>query len=166
VVIVRCRLRSLLAACAFAGACAASVACNAITGTGKYDLVDCPSGTCGDGGNGSSPGQNGDAAGSSQGGDSAADAATTPIDCGPGLAPVTLTVTGAGGGSVSAKSGGNLTVAVGTTDTACLGALVELRTSGPTADWTGPGCKDGNTAQDRCEFGVPMQGIAVTAALR
>jgi hypothetical protein len=150
--------------------CAATFACNAITGTGKYDLVDCPSGSCGgDGGGGSSGstsgGPNGDGA-SSATADSGADTAAAPvITCGAGLGPVTLTVTG-NAGSVSAKTGGTLSVSSGNTDTGCLGGTVEMRTSGSVADWTGPSCKDGNRGQDRCEFDVPSQGLAVTAALR
>jgi hypothetical protein len=148
----------------------AGVACNAITDTGKYELVDCPSGSCADGG-GSTTGDGdvvgADATGSPGGGDGGADSATAPpITCGPGLAPVTLTVTGAGG-SVSSHSGGNLTVSAGSTESACLTVgTVELRTSGPTADWTGPSCKDGNNGSDRCEFELQTAGIAVTAALR
>jgi hypothetical protein len=159
--------RSLLAPAAIAFACAASFACNAITGTGKYDLVDCPSGSCGDGGSSgaTSGGPNGDGA-SSATADSGADTGAAPlVTCGAGLAPVTLTVTGSGG-SVSAKTGGSLSVSAGNTDTACLGGTVEMRTSGSVADWTGPSCKDGNNGQDRCEFDVPSQGITVTAALR
>ena len=166
----RRHLRSLLVASAIAGACAATAACNAITGTGKYDLVDCPSGACGDSGSGtSSGGPGGDAATSPTGdaGTGTDSAASVPVvDCGPGTAPVTLTVTGASG-SVSAKSGGSLSVSAGSTGAACLLTdTVELRTSGPTADWTGPSCKDGNNGADRCEFAVPTQGISVTAALR
>lgn len=158
---------ALLAVAAIAGA--ASAACNAITGTGKYDLVDCPSGACGDGGsNGIAPsGPGSDAASSPPTDDSGMDAATAPVvDCGPGTAPVTLTVMGAAG-SVSAKSGGSLSVSSGSTQTACLVTdTVEMRTSGPSADWTGPNCKDGNNGTDRCEFGVPAKGISITAALR
>jgi hypothetical protein len=170
-VTARSRLASLasrVAPAAIALACAASFACNAITGTGRYDLVDCPSGSCGDGGSSStatSGGPNGDAA-SSTSADSGADTGAGPvITCGAGLTPVTLTVTGSGG-SVSAKTGGTLSVSAGNTDSACMSGTVEMRTSGSSADWTGPSCKDGNNGQDRCEFAVPSQGISVTAALR
>jgi hypothetical protein len=142
------------------------LACNAITGTGKYDLVDCPSGACGDGGSGTGPGgSNGDAAASASG-DGGADSAVVPVlNCGQGQAPVTLTVTGTAG-SVSARSGGTLTVNAGSTQTACLVAdTTEFRTSGPVADWTGSSCKDGNTGRDRCEIDVPGKGVAITAAL-
>jgi hypothetical protein len=145
------------------------LACNAITGTGKYELVDCPSGSCGDGGSSGSSGSSGAGTdgGSPTGNDAGSDSATTPpLTCGGGQAPVTLTVTGSGG-SVSAKSGGNLTASAGTTESACLTiGTVELRTSGSTADWTGPSCKDGNSGSDRCEFQLEAAGIAVTAALR
>ena len=163
----RPRAPSHVVALAVASAIAIGVlACNAITGTGKYDLVDCPSGACADGGSsGTGPGgSNGDAAAAN--GDAAADSAVAPVvNCGPGLAPVTLIVTGTAG-SVSARSGGSLTVAAGSTQTACLVAdTTEFRTSGPTADWTGSSCKDGNTGRDRCEIDVPSKGVTLTAAL-
>lgn len=161
---------SLFVASAVSAAITAGVlACNAITGTGKYDLVDCPSGSCGDGGSGTAPdgsnGSNGDAAASAIG-DGGADSAVAPVlNCGPGQAPVTLTVSGTAG-SVSARSGGSLTVSAGNTQSACLVAdTTEFRTSGPVADWTGASCKDGNTGRDRCEIDVPGKGVALTAAL-
>jgi hypothetical protein len=154
-----------------AAAAVTLLACNAITGTGKYELVDCPSGSCGDGGGSSGASGSGGVPGtdgsSPTGADSGSDSATTPpITCGPGLAPVTLTVTGSGG-SVSAHSGGNLSASAGMTESACLTiGTVELRTSGSTADWTGPSCKDGNSGVDRCELQLQAAGVAVTAALR
>lgn len=160
------RLASLGLACACAVA-GSSIACNAITGTGKYDLVDCPSGFCGDSGSGATTSggpTNGDASSTTP--DAGTDTGAAPaITCGAGLAPVTLTVTGSGG-SVSVKTGGNLSVSAGNTDSACLSGTVEMRTSGAGADWTGPSCKDGNSGADRCEFQVPSQGLSVTAALR
>ena len=141
-------------------------ACNAITGTGKYDLVDCPSGACGDGGTGTGTGTSGSSGDAAASGDGGSDSAVAPVlNCPSGQALVTLTVTGTGG-SVSARSGGTLTVVAGTTQTACLVAdTTEFRTSGPVADWTGPSCKDGNTGRDRCEIDVPGKGVAITAAL-
>lgn len=142
------------------------LACNAITGVGKYDLVDCPSGACGDAGSGTGPsGSNGDGA-ASVSGDGGSDSAAAPVlNCPQGQAPVTLTVTGTAG-SVAARSGGSLTVSAGSTQTACLLAdTTEFRTSGPVADWIGPSCKDGNTGRDRCEIDVPGNGVAITAAL-
>jgi hypothetical protein len=158
---------SLLLASAIGAAIVAGVlACNAITGTGKYELVDCPSGTCSDAGSGTGPnGSNGDAEASASG-DGGGDSAVAPVlNCGPGQAPVTLTVSGTAG-SVSARSGGSLTVNAGATQSACLVAdTTEFRTSGPVADWTGASCKDGNTGRDRCEIDVPGKGVALTAAL-
>ncbi|MDB5215020.1 MAG: hypothetical protein JWO86_2947 [Myxococcaceae bacterium] len=166
----RRRLRSVFAACAIAivggCACVATFGCNAITGTGKYDLVDCPSGTCGDGGSGTNPtGQTGDGA-ASTGADSGTDSSSAPVvNCTNGQAPVTLVVTGSAG-SVSARSGGTLMVSAGSSQTACLVAdTTEFRTSGPVGDWTGSSCKDGNTGRDRCEIDIPSKGVTLTVAL-
>ncbi len=146
---------------------ATSVACNAITGTGRYDIVDCPNGACGDAAAGS-----GDGASVGDGGrgttDASADAndGATNVTCTGSTAPLTLTVTGTAG-SVSAKTGGTLTVASGETRTACLLAdTIELRTNGGIADWTGPSCKDGNVGRDRCELDLSPSGATVTVALR
>ena len=146
--------------------CAASSACNAITGTGKYELVDCPSGSCGDGGGGgATDGPSGSDVTSPVDGNQGADTSVAPLVCGAGRGAVTLTVTGSAG-SVTAQSGGSLSVSAGSTQSACLLAdTTVFRTNGPTATWTGPSCKDGNTGRDRCEFDVPTGGITVTAAL-
>ena len=157
---------SLFVLSAMAAITTAMLGCNAITGTGKYDLVDCPSGACGDGGSGAgASGSNGDAAASASG-DGGADSAVAPVlNCGPGQAPVTLIVSGTAG-SVSARSGGTLIANAGSTQSACLVAdTTEFRTSGPVADWTGSSCKDGNTGRDRCEIAVPAKGVTLTAAL-
>lgn len=153
--------RSLVGTLLLAGA----AACNAITGTGKYEVVDCPSGSCGDGGNpGTDAPTGGDAPIADAGSDVDARAEPFPT-CGAGRAPVRLIVTGAPGGSVSSNPGG-LSVATGSTQTACLDInTTVLRTSGPTATWTGARCKDGNSGRDRCEFDVEPGGMTLTAAL-
>jgi hypothetical protein len=145
-------------------------ACNAITGTGKYELVDCPSGACVD-----ASGANGEVGtdatvptDASTGGDT-----TAAADCGVGEGALTLTVSGKDAGVVYVKTGepDDLRVAVGETKTACLAAVngvLQLRTDDgtlnpPPANWTGPTCKDGNNAQDRCEFPFATTAVTVTA---
>ena len=142
---------------------AGAAACNAVTGTGKYEIVDCPEGSCVDsGGTPSRDAQSNDSATSDA---SDVDVAEPLPTCPDGRSPVRLTVTGTAGGSVSSNSGG-LQVAAGSTQTACLpNDTVELRTNGPGATWTGVSCKDGNSGRDRCEFSVRPGGMILTAAL-
>lgn len=151
----------LLVACALVGVVA--TACNAITDTGKYEVVDCPSGSCGDAGGAGTLDASAttDASAFDAG---AVDTGPPPLpDCGSGRAPLRLIVTGSGG-SVSSNPG-SLSVAAGSTDTACFSLdTIELRTSGPTATWSGTTCKDG-TRGDRCEMQVRAGGVTVTAAL-
>ena len=137
------------------------LACNAITGTGAYEIVDCPNDSCGDGG---APGA-GDAESETANADSAADSGAEPLPtCDTGRAPLRLTVTGANG-AVS-LNGGGLSATAGRTEAACLTTgKIDLRTNGPGADWTGVSCEDGNIGRDRCEFDLGSQGATVTAAL-
>lgn len=164
-----CAPRGAVICAAICAVLAATAACNAVTGTGKYDVVDCPSGACGDGGGGGggngSDGQVGAEASSGTDAGPTSDS-SAPNTCAAGRAPLTLTVTGSGGGSVSATNGGTLSVSAGSTDTACMIVdTVELRTNGPTATWTGASCKDGNSGRDRCEFDMRSGGRTMTAAL-
>ncbi len=158
VVIARQRLAALLAATSLASG--ASSACNAITDTGKYEVVDCPSGACLDGSRDGTPGGTDGASAT----DAGAEAEPPPLPaCDVGRAPLRLTVTGASG-SVSSNPGG-LSVAAGSTETACFAIdRVELRTDGASATWTGTSCKDGSRG-DRCELDLSAAGLTVTAAL-
>jgi hypothetical protein len=136
---------------ALAWMAASLVACNAITDTGKYQVVDCPSGSCGDGGgssgsSGTPPPPSTDSGG---GADTGADA--KPM-CAANQGRITLTVTGSSGRvdedrgqfSVSATPSGNTQVECAQPD----GAQLRLRTSGGSASWTGVSC--GTT--DDCQF--------------
>jgi hypothetical protein len=152
-------IRRRLALLAFA--VSAAMACNAITGTGKYEIVDCPSGSCGDGG----PSGDGQSADDDDGAaDAAVDTGDVPLpSCPSGRAPLRLTVTGTGG-SVEPNSGG-LIVTAGSSQDACLSIdTVDLRATA-NATWTGPSCKDGNAGRDRCVFDLGAAGLKVVAAL-
>ena len=143
-------------------------ACNAVTGTGHYEIVDCPSGACGDGGSATisdaapadSAPFDGGATGDGEGG-------VQPLPtCGAGLAPVRLIVTGMSGGSVFSNPNG-LDVTAGSTQAACFVIdTIDLRTNGPLATWTGGSCKDGNDGRGRCVLDVASSGLTVSAALQ
>jgi hypothetical protein len=146
-------------------AIALAIGCNAITGTDKYDVVDCPAGNCAslaDGG-----GANGDGSTNADGGSPAeggADAGPDVPSCAPGTALLVLTVSGAAGTVNSNPSG--LSVASGNTGSACLRTgTVELRTNQGDASWSGVSCKDGQSGRDRCELQLGAAGATVAAVL-
>ncbi len=146
---------------------AAFVACNAIADNGKYQVVDCPSGSCGDGGgssgaSGSSgtppPSSSGDSGG---GGDAAADAKPT---CGSGQGRITLTVTGASGTIDEDKGHFSINATpAGNTQTECVppdGSQLRLLASNGTPTWTGVNC--GTTSDCRFNFNAG-DDLTVTA---
>jgi hypothetical protein len=148
---------------AFAFALAASSACNAITDTGKYELVDCPNGVCDDGAASTADGPSAIDAGPSDAA-SGSDTSVKPLPvCGQNEGAIRLTVSG-GSGSITSNPPG-LSVSSGMSADQCfaLDTLV-LETNGPTATWGGVTCKDGSPNK-RCELTVPSGGKTLTAAL-
>ena len=155
-------MRSRLVALALT-ACAAASACNAITDTGKYELVDCPSGSCGDAAGASSDAQSTAEGGSGTDASMGMDSGVVIPTCGSGSAALTLTVPGTSGSVTS--NPGTVNVSAGHTQSVCVPVdTIVLRTNGPSATWTGTSCKDGQTG-DRCEFPMPSTGLTMTAAL-
>jgi hypothetical protein len=149
-------VRSLVFALALLGAC------NSITGTSKYEVVDCPSGSCGD--SGTTPNPIPLPPGTEAGVD--ADTATDAGACAAGEVRVHLTVTGSG--DVQDKDNqGRLTVGAGSTNSNCygIGSQVRFETSGGTATWTSTPSGLCPSQTDRCQFNVPSVETYVVAAL-
>lgn len=151
-----------ISACAWI-ALASIAACNAITGVGKYEITDCPSGQCADGSGLGDASTDVLVAADSQ--DLDADVESPLPTCTGGRAPVRLTVTGSDGSVSSDPSG--LSVRTGETESACFASgRIDLRTNGPSATWTGVTCRDGSNVGDRCEFELSSdRGADVVATM-
>lgn len=133
------------------------LACGRITGIDDYALVDCPTDTCGDGGEGgaSTEGGAGDAT-SNPARDGATSEAAGPT-CPVGTALVT--VHNNSGSHITSNPPG-IDAVFGQTDSACfqVGQNIRLETNDGELTWSGVNC----SRNSRCEFDVGPTGATIT----